>query len=95
MHAASASHARGARAAQSGQALVIALGLLLAGGALLFVMFSAGQATAAKQRLVDTADAAAWSTGLWRARVMNYHTYSNRAIVAQKAAIAQAVTLLA
>lgn len=95
MHAASASHARGARAAQSGQALVIALGLLLAGGALLFVMFSAGQATAAKQRLVDTADAAAWSTGLWRARVMNYHAYSNRAIVAQEAAIAQAVTLLA
>jgi hypothetical protein len=58
-------------------------------------MFSAGQVMTAKQRLVDTADAAAWSTALWRARVLNYHAYSNRAIVANEVAIAQAVTLLA
>jgi hypothetical protein len=83
------------RAAQSGQALLISLGLLLAGGAMLYAMFSAGQVTVARQRLVATADAAAWSTGLWRARVLNYHAYSNRAIVANEVAIAQAVTLLA
>ena len=83
------------RAAQRGQALLIALGLLLAGGAMLHAMFSAGQVVAARQRLVATADAAAWSAGLWRARVLNYHAYSNRAIVANEVAIAQAVTLLA
>ncbi len=83
------------RAAQSGQALLISLGLLLAGGAMLYAMFGAGQVAAAKQRLLGTADAAAWSTGLWRARVLNYHAYANRAIVANEVAIAQAVTLLA
>ena len=83
------------RRAQSGQSLVVALGLLLAGCAMLFAMFSAGQVAATKQRLVDTADAAAWSAGLWRARVLNYHAYSNRAILANEVAIAQAVTLLA
>jgi len=86
---------RSARGRQSGQALVVALGLLLAGGAMLYAMFSAGQVAAAKQRLTDTADAAAWSAGLWRARVLNYHAYANRAIVANEVAIAQAVTLLA
>jgi hypothetical protein len=84
-----------ARVRQSGQALLIAMGLLLAGGALLMAMFSAGQVAVAKQRLVGAADAAAWSTGLWRARVLNYHAYANRAIVANEVAIAQAVTLLA
>jgi hypothetical protein len=80
---------------QAGQVLVMAIGLLLAGGALLHVVFSAGQVVAAKQRLVDTADAAAWSAALWRARVLNYHAYANRAIVANEVAIAQATTLLA
>jgi len=81
--------------AHRGQALVMALGLLLAGAALMVAMFGTGQVTAAKQRLIGAADAAAWSTGLWRARVLNYHAYSNRAIVANEVAIAQAVTLLA
>ena len=67
---------------QAGQSLFVALGLLLAGGAVLFSMFSAGQVAAAKQRLTDTADASAYSAGLWRARVLNYHAYSNRAIIA-------------
>ena len=79
---------------QAGQSLFVALGLLLAGGAVLFSMFSAGQVAAAKQRLTDTADASAYSAGLWRARVLNYHAYSNRAIIANEVAIAQAVTLV-
>src|SRR5690606_17141448 len=37
--------------------------------------------------------AAAYSAALWRARVLNFHAYSNRAIVAQEVAVAQAVTL--
>lgn len=83
------------RRRQRGQALVIALGLLLAGGLLLITLFSAAQVTIAKRRLVDTADAAAWSVGLWRARVLNYHAYANRAILVNEVAVAQAVTLVA
>lgn len=82
-------------AAQRGQALVLALVLLF--GALLatFLLFSSGQVVATKQRLVNAADAAAWSAALWRARVLNFHAYANRAIVAQEVAVAQAVTLVA
>ncbi len=57
-------------------------------------MFSTGQVAATRQRLDNAADAAAYSAALWRARVMNYHAYANRAIVAQEVAIAQAVTLV-
>lgn len=82
------------RARNRGQALVMALGLLLASGAGLYFMFGTGQVATAKQRLVNAADAAAWSAALWRARVLNYHAYSNRAIVANEVAIAQAITLV-
>jgi hypothetical protein len=83
----------GQRRAQRGQALVLALVLLFAGLLGLFFMFGAGQVSATKQRLNNAADAAAYSAALWRARVLNFHAYSNRAIVAQEVAVAQAVTL--
>lgn len=85
---------RKARAAQCGQTLVLALVLLFAGLVALFFLFSTGQVVATKQRLVNAADAAAWSAALWRARVLNFHAYANRAIVAQEVAVAQAVTLV-
>ncbi|MFT3804536.1 MAG: hypothetical protein QM766_25395 [Burkholderiaceae bacterium] len=77
-----------------GQALVLALVLLFAGSLGLMFMFSAGQVSATKQRVVNAADAAAYSAAVWRARTMNYHAYSNRAIIVQEVAIAQAVTLV-
>ena len=83
------------RSMQQGQVLVLALALLFAGCLGLVYLFSAGQVLATKQRLTHAADAAAYSAALWRARVLNYHAYSNRAIVAQEVAIAQAVTLVA
>jgi len=81
-------------ASQRGQALVLALVLLFAALLGLFVLFSSGQVVTTKQRLVNAADAAAYSAALWRARVLNFHAYSNRAIVAQEVAVAQAVTLV-
>ncbi len=86
-------HATHSRRRQRGQALVLALLLLFAGLLGLFFMFSTGQVTASRQRLNNAADAAAYSAALWRARVLNFHAYSNRAIVAQEVAVAQAVTL--
>jgi hypothetical protein len=79
---------------QSGQALILSVGLLFAGALGLLFMFSAGQVAATKLRLTNAADAAAYSAALWRARVLNYDAYSNRAIIAQEVAIAQAVTLV-
>lgn len=78
---------------QRGQAMVLALVLAFAGLLGLFFMFGTGQVTASKQRLNNAADAAAYSAALWRARVLNFHAYANRAIVAQEVAVAQAVTL--
>lgn len=85
---------RALRSTQHGQVLVLALVLLLAGLFALFFLFSAGQVVATKQRLVNAADAAAWSAAVWRARVLNFHAYANRAILAQEVAVAQAVTLV-
>ena len=79
---------------QRGQALLLALMLLFAGTLGLYLMFSAGQVLATRQRLNNAADAAAYSAAVWRARVMNYQAYANRAIVAQEVAVAQAVTLV-
>jgi len=81
--------------AQRGQAMVLALGLLILGAVSLRLLMESGQLIVARQRLVDTADAAALSAATWRARVLNFHAYSNRAIIANEVAIAQAVTLVA
>src|SRR5690606_26203691 len=91
---ATAFRAADARRRQRGQALVLALVLVFAGLLGLFFMFSTGQVSASKQRLTNAADAAAYSAALWRARVLNFHAYANRAIVAQEVAVAQAVTLV-
>ncbi|MBM3406737.1 MAG: hypothetical protein FJY25_05325 [Betaproteobacteria bacterium] len=78
---------------QSGQALVLALLITIVGVFLMLAVFSSGRALTAKQSLNDAADAAALSAATWRARALNYVAYTNRAIVAQEVALAQAVTL--
>lgn len=85
---------RAAKHNQTGQALLVGLAMMFLGSLGLFFMFSTGQVTATKQRLTNTADASAYSAALWRARVLNFHAYSNRAIIAQDVAVAQAVTLV-
>jgi len=82
------------RLRQRGQALVFGLCVLLLCALLLFFQFSSGQVSASKLRLVNATDAAAYSVGIWRARAMNYYAYSNRAIIANEVAIAQAATMV-
>jgi len=79
--------------AQRGQALVLGLFVLFLGTISLFFLFSTGQVSADKQRVTNTADAAAYSAALWRARVLNYDAYSNRAMIANEVAVAQTLTL--
>ncbi|MDR2216075.1 MAG: pilus assembly protein TadG-related protein [Nevskiaceae bacterium] len=77
----------------NGQAMLVVLAFLatLAGGFL--VVFSVGQVVNDKVRLVNAADAAAFSAAQWQARSLNYEAYLNRAIVANEVAIAQLVSL--
>ncbi len=78
---------------QRGQALVYGLFVLISGLAALFYLFNVGQLSHEKTRLVNTADAVAYSGGLVEARTMNFAAYTNRALVANEVAIAQTVSM--
>lgn len=81
------------KASQQGQALPLGLVLLVAVAATVFFMFNSGQLVQEKIRLTNTADAVAYSAGVYEARVLNYDAYTNRAIIANEIAIGQAVGL--
>ncbi|HJW55786.1 MAG TPA: pilus assembly protein TadG-related protein [Burkholderiaceae bacterium] len=78
---------------ETGQALVFGLFVMFAGLLSLFFLFNAGQLTAEKVKLVNTADAVAYSAGLLEARSLNFDAYGNRALIANEIAIAQMVSL--
>jgi apolipoprotein N-acyltransferase len=78
---------------QSGQVILPALGLLLVTAALFYFMVNSGQAVNEKTRVVNAADAAAYSAGIVEARALNYQAYMNRAMVANEIIIAQLVSL--
>lgn len=84
---------RGSRG-QSGQALIYGLFVLAGGLAALFFLFNAGQLSSEKTKLVNTADAVAYSAGVMQARALNYLAYTNRALIANEVAVAQAVSLV-
>lgn len=67
--------------------------LLLTSGATIYFLFNTGQLTREKVKLVNTADAVAYSAGLLEARAMNFDAYGNRALVANEVAIAQMVSM--
>lgn len=80
-------------ARQRGQALVYGLFMLMFGLAALFFMFNTGQTTAEKTKLVNTADAVAYSAAVMHARALNFDAYTNRALVANEMTIAQMVSI--
>ncbi len=84
---------RVARARQRGQALVYGLFVLIGGLAMLFFLFNTGQLTREKTKLVNTADAVAYSAAVMNARALNFAAYTNRALIANEVAIAQMVSL--
>lgn len=81
------------RARQRGQALVYGLFVLAGGLAALFFLFNSGQLTLEKSKLVDTADAVAYSAGVMHARTLNFEAYTNRAMIANTVVIAQMVSM--
>lgn len=81
------------KAFQKGQALPVGLALFMFLGLTSLVLYNTGQTASDKTRIVNTADAAAYSGLLWQARAMNFQAYTNRAMVANQVAMAQAVSL--
>jgi hypothetical protein len=77
----------------SGQALVVMLAFLGVLTGAFVLVFNVGQTVNDKIRIVNAADAAAYSAALWEARSLNYQAYLNRAIVANEVAMAQLVSL--
>jgi len=78
---------------QSGQALPLGIALLLVSVVSGVLLFNTGQVVSDKTRLANAADAAVYSGSLWQARALNFNAYTNRAMVANQVAMAQAVSL--
>lgn len=76
-----------------GQVLALLLPLLAILVASLWWVLETAEGVAEKQRLRNTADAAALAGAVWQSKVLNFDAHMNRAIVANEAVIAQAVSL--
>lgn len=61
--------------------------------AIFYLMVNTGQIAVEKTRVLNAADAAAYSAGVVQARGLNYAAYANRAIVANQVAIAQTLSM--
>ena len=78
---------------EAGQALPLGIALLLAGTITGVVLFNTGQVVNSKTRLANAADSAVYSGATWQARALNFNAYTNRSMVANQVAMAQAVSL--
>lgn len=78
---------------QSGQALIYGMFVLIGSLTALFFLFNTGQLSSEKTKLVNTADAVAYSAGVMHARALNFDAYNNRALVANEVLVAQLVSL--
>lgn len=80
------------RCAQGGQvAPIVLFGILIASAALV-LMFNTGQKVTERSQVANAADAAAYSGGVWVARHLNFMAYTNRAMVANHAAVGHFVS---
>ncbi|WP_287985069.1 pilus assembly protein TadG-related protein [Diaphorobacter sp.] len=84
---------RVACAGQRGQVLVWFLAFAATLAVVFAGVYSVGQATSEKQKVVNAADAAAYSGALVEARALNLIAYTNRSVVANEVLIAQMVSL--
>jgi len=67
---------------QKGQSIVLAMFLMLVAAASMVVLYNTAQIATEKTRLVNAADAAAYSGAVWTARQLNFMAYTNRAMIA-------------
>ncbi|NOY67698.1 MAG: hypothetical protein GXP13_09890, partial [Gammaproteobacteria bacterium] len=77
---------------QKGQALILSVFLVLATAMAAVLMYNTGQTTTEKTRLVNAADAAAYSGAVFVARNLNFIAYTNRAMIANHVAVGHFVS---
>ena len=93
MHSRTGTVQNGRPLRQRGYATIFTLLLFVAVALAVFSMYDIGQTNADKVRLQNAADAAAYSGANMMARDFNFMAYTNRAMVANQAAIGQMVGL--
>lgn len=84
--------ARAPVAGQRGQIAPVALFGVLIASAVLILMYNAGQKITEKSQIANAADAAAYSGAVWTARHLNFMAYTNRAMIANHAAVGHFVS---
>lgn len=84
---------RSVRLRHQGQVLVWFLAFAATLAVVFVGVYSVGQVTSEKQKIVNATDAAAYSGGLVPARALNLMAYTNRAVIANEVLIAQLVSL--
>ncbi len=77
---------------QLGQIAPVALFGVLIASAVLVLMYNAAQKVTEKSQVANAADAAAYSGAVWTARHLNFMAYTNRAMVANHAAVGHLVS---
>ena len=76
-----------------GQALAFTLVFAAATGLITLLLFNSGMLANTKTQLQNAADAGAYSAAVLQARDHNFSAYTNRAMIANQAAVAQFVSL--
>lgn len=76
-----------------GQTVLWFLGLIATMAVVSVGVYSVGQVTSEKQKIVNAADAAAYSGALVQARALNMVAYGNRAEIANEVFLAQVISL--
>jgi hypothetical protein len=77
---------------EHGQIAPVALFGVLIGSAVLVLMFNTGQKVTERSQVANAADAAAYSGAVWTARHLNFMAYTNRAMIANHAAVGHFVS---
>jgi len=77
---------------ERGQIAPIALFGVLIASAALVVMYNTGQKVTERSQVANAADAAAYSGAVWVARHLNFIAYTNRAMIANHAAVGHFVS---
>lgn len=80
------------RSLQLGQIAPVALFGVLIASAALMLMYNTGQKVTEKSQVANAADAAAYSGAVWTARHLNFMAYTNRAMIANHAAVGHVVS---
>ena len=78
---------------QKGQSLLWVLGFLATMAVAFAGVYSVGQTTSEKQKIVNAVDAAAYTGAMVQARALNLAAYANRAEIANEVLVAQMVSM--